>query len=723
MITMILQMTGATLLYVLATAVLWRFWHKKAEHSLLWKLAIGLFYGLCSVISNHIGINYDAMVLNVRDIGPLAAGLFFSPVSGVVSGLIGGVERYLIGEFLDIGYFTRLACGLSTCLAGLLSAVLHKWIYEGERPSIVHSFFLGTLTEVFHMYAVLLTHREEMAMANYVVQICALPMILFTGLGLAACSVVVLRLSGKQRIISPATPRKHTPIHIQFQRWLLVVTVLLFGVSMFVNYSFQTRTAFQSARLDLNTNLSDYASRYEKNRDLDVLKASMTEPLMNAYIIYIIADADQKVTLGTSFDTLSDGTDLTGPSPINEEDLSMIVSHADQEVFTSVLHMLYDMTFICKSTKLDGSLYMLFCINTDTVYGNRDTLMYENLFLEIILFTFLYLLISELVEKLVVRNLDSVNRSLARITDGHLEEVVSVESSSEFTELSQDINETVAALRGYIDAAEKRMEEDLRLATVIQESALPRAFRFPRRDFEIYALMNPAKEVGGDFYDFFFIDMNQMALVIADVSGKSVPAALFMMRSKTAIKNYARSGNSPAELLANVNSVLCEGNDAEMFVTVWIGIIDLRTGKMRCANAGHEYPILGRAGENYAIYRDKHSLPLATIENIKMREYELDLNPGDQIFVYTDGIPEAINESQEAYGTDRLVTKLNAIRHESQQIKLESVLQDIQAFAGAADQFDDITMIGFTYNGPDFTEGPEPSSPEEASVPDLSALS
>ena len=170
--------------------------------------------------------------------------------------------------------------------------------------------------------------------------------------------------------------------------------------------------------------------------------------------------------------------------------------------------------------------------------------------------------------------------------------------------------------------------------------------------------------------------------------------------SKTAVKHYARTGSGPGRLLEEVNSTLCEGNDAEMFVTVWIGIIDLRTGLMRCANAGHEYPALMRSGGEYELMKDRHGLALAAMDGAHMREYELQLNPGDRIFVYTDGVPEAINEKEEAYGTDRLIQALNRVRGESEETVLESTLSDLRAFVGEADQFDDITMLGFTYNGP-----------------------
>ena len=213
--------------------------------------------------------------------------------------------------------------------------------------------------------------------------------------------------------------------------------------------------------------------------------------------------------------------------------------------------------------------------------------------------------------------------------------------------------------------------------------------------------MDPAKEVGGDFYDFFFVDRNTIALVIADVSGKGIPAALFMMRAKTAIRGLAESGRSPAEILARANETLCEGNEAEMFVTVWLGLVDLATGRMTCANAGHEYPILMRAGGGFELFRDKHGIVLAAMDAVRYREYEIDLAPGDRLFVYTDGIPEAINADEEQYGTDRLLRALDRVKDAPVAEVLPAVRRDIAEFVGGADQFDDITMLGFVYNGPE----------------------
>ncbi len=694
MLNMILQMTGATALYVAATALLWHFWHKASDHTLLQKLAVGLFFGLCSVAANHFGVDYIDMVLNVRDIGPLAAGLFFDPLSGILSGLIGGVERYIVGKFYNIGFFTHVACSISTCLAGFLAAALHKWVYEGKRPSIIHCLFLGAEMEVFHMYAIFISNRNNMSMASYVVKVCALPMILFTGIGLMACSIAILLLSGSHLRIHLKTPRRNTPIDVRFQRWLMIVVFILFASSLGLNYSLHTRTAYENVRDDLKLQICQYQFTYQENKDLKSLQKVLDDNNVSTESIYLLVDAETQQFLTY--------TGFSGKTiPADPEELTFIAEHAGGDEFYASLRQYLGWECLCMSVKLDERYYLLIGTPTNLIYASRESLMQESLFLLILVFTALYLLTTVLVERLVVRNLEKVNDSLARITDGHLNETVAVEESSEFTKLSGDINATVTALRGYIDAAENRIEEELKLAAAIQDAALPKNFNLPYESIELYALMTPARQVGGDFYDFFFIRPEQIALVIADVSGKGVPASLFMMRSKTAIKNYARSGLGPAKLLESVNNALCEGNDTDMFVTVWLGILDLRTGLMRCANAGHEYPVLMRAGGDYELVKDRHGLVLAEFEDIPMKEYEIQLNSGDRLFVYTDGVPEAINTDREQYGTTRMTEKLNSLKHSSQQELLTGMLEDIRQFAGAEEQFDDITMLGVTYIRPE----------------------
>ena len=240
-------------------------------------------------------------------------------------------------------------------------------------------------------------------------------------------------------------------------------------------------------------------------------------------------------------------------------------------------------------------------------------------------------------------------------------------------------------------------EAELSVASNIQRNMLPCIFpAFPEHnEFDIYATMTPAKEVGGDFYDFFLLDDDHLVMVIADVSDKGVPAALFMVIAKTLLKNCAQSGDSPREILEKVNNQLCENNDAEMFVTVWLGKIQLSTGKMVCANAGHEYPVIRHGNGAYELLHDRHGFVLAGMENARYREYELTLEPGDKLFVYTDGVTEATNAARELYGTDRMLQALNRAAEASPEETLSRVKADIDSFVGNAPQFDDITMLSF----------------------------
>lgn len=284
-----------------------------------------------------------------------------------------------------------------------------------------------------------------------------------------------------------------------------------------------------------------------------------------------------------------------------------------------------------------------------------------------------------------------------------------INSDDEIQALSESLVTMASDLKAYMKNLMKETKEkerigaELNVATQIQADMLPRIFpAFPnRKEFDIYATMTPAKEVGGDFYDFFFADENHLALVMADVSGKGVPAALFMVIAKTLIKNRVQMADtfSPGKILADVNEQLCEGNEAGLFVTVWLGIIDISTGKGIEANAGHEHPAIRRANGQYELSVYKHSPAVATIEGIRFKEHEFELNAGDSLFVYTDGVAEATDSNNVLYGTERMLEALNKETDAKPQKLLENVKDGIDGFVKKAPQFDDITMLAFTYFG------------------------
>ena len=224
---------------------------------------------------------------------------------------------------------------------------------------------------------------------------------------------------------------------------------------------------------------------------------------------------------------------------------------------------------------------------------------------------------------------------------------------------------------------------------------------FPdRKEFDLYATMRPAKEVGGDFYDFYMIDDHHLALAIADVSGKGIPAALFMMMSMLPLRDHAKGKSSPAEVIGIVNNILCKRNDESMFVTVWLGFLDLRTGRMVCANAGHEYPMLRHPGGEYELIKAPHGLAAGVMEDVRYRDYELQLEPGSDLFVYSDGLPEGINEENVQFGTDGILRTLNGAKDLRPEVLLPLMQEAEDTFAGTAPQFDDITMMGLHWNGP-----------------------
>ena len=284
---------------------------------------------------------------------------------------------------------------------------------------------------------------------------------------------------------------------------------------------------------------------------------------------------------------------------------------------------------------------------------------------------------------------------------------IDIKTGDEIESLSESFNFMLAELKNYIanlskvTAEKERIGAELDVARHIQASMLPCIFpAFPeRQEFDIFASMTPAKEVGGDFYDFFLVDEDHLVMVIADVSGKGVPAAMFMMISKTLIKSAAQSGLSPNAILEKVNNQLCENNDAEMFVTVWLGILEISTGIMKCVNAGHEYPAIMRNNGNFELFKDKHGFVLAGMEGARYREYEVELKEGDRLFVYTDGVPEATDASNTLYGTDRMICALNNAKDSSCSQLLEALHRDVDAFVGEADQFDDLTMLCLEYKG------------------------
>ncbi|MBE5970237.1 MAG: HAMP domain-containing protein [Lachnospiraceae bacterium] len=284
-----------------------------------------------------------------------------------------------------------------------------------------------------------------------------------------------------------------------------------------------------------------------------------------------------------------------------------------------------------------------------------------------------------------------IQQYLKRISGGELpDDPLKLKTKDEIGYVAGTVNEMVASLK-----EGQRIGAELSLATDIQANMLPRIFPpFPDHDeFDLFATMAPAKEVGGDFYDYFMIDDTHIAFVVADVSGKGVPAALFMVTAKTLIKDHTQLGLEPAEVFTRVNNILCDGNEAGLFVTAWMGVLDLVSGKLTYVNAGHNPPLINLEGKGFEYLKCRPGFVLAGMENMVYKQFELDMNVGDSIYIYTDGVTEATNAEKELYGEDRLLDYMNSHPLDDVRQTLRGIRADIDEFVGDAEQFDDITML------------------------------
>ena len=763
---------------------------------------IGFLFGALAVFSTQYGIDVNGAVMNVRDASPLCAGLIFGAPAGIISGLIGGIYRY-VAVLWGAGTYTRLACSISTALAGFIAAILRKFKFDNKKPSWIYGIGVGLICEVLHMLMIFFTNMSDANKAFTFVQKCTLPMILANSIAVAA-AMLVISLIGKEKI---HIKNEKKQISQTFQFWLFVCIVIAYAATSLFTYSLQTGMTSRETEILLNTNISDVerdireasdknlleitkavANEYKNSADLKSLcekydisginivdgSGVITKSTMPEFIGYDMASGEQSkeflvllndkdefvqgyqplsidesitrkyagvklekggfIQVGydaerfqKDIDThiigytknrhighngfilvckengavVSDKPEYEGK---NLSDLGMSIGHPEMSIGSTNEGEIYETVFggtplYCTYAFVEGYYIIGAIPKADALYM-RNASLYVSVFMEILIFAALFILIYFLIKKIIIDNLRKINSTLSEITDGNLNVTVDVRSNEEFASLSDDINQTVSTLKRYIADAAARIDKELEFAKQIQYSALPAIFPpFPNRnDFEIYAKMVTAKEVGGDFYDFYMLSEHTLAFMIADVSGKGIPAAMFMMRAKTTIKDLAESGLNPDEIFTVANKRLCENNDAGMFVTAWLGILDLKTGVVRFVNAGHNPPLVRHEDGEFEYLKARGGMVLAGMDGVKYRTNELSLSPGDMIFLYTDGVTEATNGSGELYGDDRLISLANQNITKNTKQLISAVKEGVDEFVGDAPQFDDITMLAVSLN-------------------------
>ena len=771
----------------------------KAPHAVQ-QAVIGVCFGGLAIFFTEYGIHMGDAILDIRSAAPLTAGLLFGWPSGMIAGVIGGVERWF-ASLWGGGEFARLAGALSSVVAGIVGAGMRKFMLDNKRASWFYGLAAGITTDVLQMLLVFLTNLTELQRAFVIVQKCAVPTIVTTGASvmLAIISLTVLVTRNQPR-------RKETQKIAQtFQRWLLVCVLLAFLFTCVFTQFLQTRLAHATADYTLELNLNDVRNDIRDASNENLLKLArqtaltvtpqadeatlnglaqrydLTEiNLVNGagiitastnpdFVGYDMASGEQSAAFlcllegepeyvqdyqPTTYDDsisrkyagvalasggfLQVGYDAEHfQSEIRDQvesaaknrhigqdgfvlicdaqgeivsdrnghegehiDLVRYAAEMDVQENTRFTTELYGISAFCMYTTTEG-YYIIATLPTSEAMFSRDLAVYILAFMETIVFAVLFTDICFLIKKLMVENIQKVNDSLAQITGGNLDVTVDVRTNEEFASLSDDINSTVDTLKHYIDEAAARIDKELEFAKSIQHSALPSVFPpYPnRKDFDIFASMDTAKEVGGDFYDFFFTDRDHLAILIADVSGKGIPAAMFMMRSRTLLKSMAETGMSVEQVFADANDKLCENNDADMFVTAWMGVVDLKTGLVEFVNAGHNPPLVYQNGA-FTYLKSKACLVLACVDGVDYEKHQLQLHPGDALYLYTDGVTEATDAEKQLYGEDRLEKAVNTAGNGDMQSLCRQVKQDVDAFVGDAPQFDDMTMLALRWDGP-----------------------
>lgn len=430
------------------------------------------------------------------------------------------------------------------------------------------------------------------------------------------------------------------------------------------------------------------AARFQRDIDGQIIGATRNRHVgENGYII--ICDEQWNI--------VSDPNDHEG------EHLSLSGLSIEQavmtpgECFTAVVY-----GELCYGMYLEAEGYCVIAVTpVDETAVSRNVSVGITLVVEFITFIALFIIIYGLLKRQIVDNVRKINTALSQITDGNLDVQADVHINEEFSSLSAGINTTVAALKQSIAEAESRIDQELEFARSIQHAALPSVFPpYPsRKEFSVFACMDTAKEVGGDFYDFYLLTEHKLGFLVADVSGKGIPAAMFMMQVKTLIKSLAESGMDAAQIFTQANEKLCQNNEAEMFVTAWMGFLDLKTGLLTYVNAGHNPPLLRRRDGDFRFVKSQAGLVLAGMEGIRYRKQELQLQPGDLLYLYTDGVTEATNGDGELFGSHRLKASLDESMTTDVHAICSKVQEDVDRFVGDAAQFDDITMLSLLYTG------------------------
>ena len=688
---------------------------------------------------------------------PMIAGLVFGGPSGLIAGFLGSIFRLFMYGF-GTGDYLRVAECVTILLTGILSWLLRKGLFDDKKPKWGYGIIIGIVVETIHMIIIFITGiiQRDVNYAYAVIRQCdiACGAVVVAAITLSLLSIAIFE---KEKI---KFSLNENTISSNVQRWLIIsFCVAIIGASLLTYFSCSTNASVETHQIlenaardavyELETSsfgeeegwtaeelktiafsrrvrndgcviISGKSSNYDGSKSkspFDVKKdqiysisADLIEYVEKEQSMYYFKnrDNDKKYDIDSLL-TSSIDIDISLSIPDIKEKHPELISHKCSPMFRALMGTSKDNVTDCVVLIIEANVLgsdndtitqKFYVTSAISLYESRQTLglsLRMSIYIELLVFAAIFGVIYIFIRRAVVTNIRKVNDSLEKITEGDLSVRVNVRSNKEFASLSDDINITVDTLKQYIEEAKKRMEQELVFAKTIQKSALP--YMFPTTsNYDLYADMKTAKQVGGDFYDFIPLSNNRLFFMIADVSGKGVPAAMFMMKAETLIKSLVQTDElSLDQIIANVNDELCNNNDAQMFVTAWCGILDINTGHIDFVNAGHNPPLVKHKGENFNEIRVAQNLVLAAMENVPYRLESIDLNPGDEIIIYTDGVSEATNKKMELYTVKRLLNFINTNRYTNSKELIDKLKVDLDLYQKDVEQADDITVLMIRY--------------------------
>ena len=708
--------------------------------------------GLIGLGDLETGMTYAVVQLVWVALGAL----LFGPIRGALLGLIAGgsllVHSYVQPlDFFESYFITPLSSCALLAVAGLAMGLVFALLLRKPRSQAVRlvaicvTCCLGAALTVFAFHASVVHEVATQpvfegvpaGVANSLGALWAqvlLDAVLMIAVCVAADAVV-------RYFMRPPVQRS---MRVAFRGWLFLIVLVVFMVTAGAGYYVVTIQEEQAAnermqselvylcnqieehehRIEAFSELLDQAAqeqgggidnaslnRFRQSLSLDNLLEGYSEEYDGMVAVLrngmVILSDTEEIPYGAHIDSMFGIGILETFSAAAESNQMLKFATTTDEVDEAGDEKVISLqsTYLCVAKT--GEYYVMIMQPASMVFADRAGVMIWLTVSALVLLLAVFAASSRLLGRVVADPIDATNRVLARIEEGDLKARSHERSSKEFASLSAGVNATVSALERKIAEAKEGIARELEAARAIQEAALPRTFP-PYPDilrFDLYASMQPAKQVGGDFYDFFLIGEDcdarkgKLGFVIADVSGKGVPASLFMMAAKTAIRGYAESGVELGEAFENANRKLCAGNDAAMFVTAFAGVLDYETGHLTYVNAGHNAPLLWRGGAWQAL-KQRSGLPLGLFDGMSYKSHECDCGIGDTLFLYTDGVTEAMDVDENLYGFERLESLLASHFDLHPRQLIELVRRDVDQFAKGAEQADDITMLALEYGVP-----------------------